>query len=76
MAEPQGNHGSTTKLPQRAYCIPLYCLQPTFHVSRSHLRPALKSKSFDDRMEKATKTQAIKKLQAELKEEKQAEIQR
>jgi rRNA-processing protein CGR1 len=46
------------------------------HVSRSHARPALKSKSFDDRMEKATKAQAIKKLQAELKEEKQAEIRR
>jgi len=45
-------------------------------TARSHLRPALKSKSFDDRMEKATKAQAIKKLQAELKEEKQAEIQR
>jgi len=27
-------------------------------------------------MEKATKAQAVKKLQAELKEEKQAEIQR
>jgi len=46
------------------------------HVSRSHMQPALKSTSFDDRMVKTTKAQAIKKLQVELKEEKQAEIQR
>ncbi|KAI0286979.1 hypothetical protein BGY98DRAFT_24689 [Russula aff. rugulosa BPL654] len=43
---------------------------------RSHLQPALKSRGFHDRMEKASKAQAIKKLQAELKEEKQTEIQR
>jgi len=55
-----------------------FCLSylPSFHFSRSHLPPALKSKSFSDRMEKATKALAIKKLQAELKEEKEAEIQR
>ena len=40
------------------------------------MQPALKSTSFDDRMAKTTKAQAIKKLQVELKEEKQAEIQR
>jgi len=40
------------------------------------MQPALKSTSFDDRMVKTTKAQAIKKLQVELKEEKQAEIQR
>jgi rRNA-processing protein CGR1 len=40
------------------------------------MQPALKSKSFSDRMEKASKALAIKKLQAELKEEKEAEIQR
>ncbi|KAH9985392.1 hypothetical protein BJV74DRAFT_878658 [Russula compacta] len=45
-------------------------------TARSHLQPALKSKSFDDRMKKATKAKAIKKLQTELKEEKQADIQR
>jgi hypothetical protein len=56
--------------------FPLCRLQPAFDVSRSHSRPALKSRSFDDRMEKATKAQAVKKLQTELKEEKQAEIQR
>ncbi|KAH9982412.1 hypothetical protein BGW80DRAFT_23291 [Lactifluus volemus] len=43
---------------------------------RSHLQPALKSNGFSNRMEKATKAQAIKKLQAELKDEKQAEIQK
>jgi len=45
-------------------------------TARSHLQPALKSKRFDDRMEKASKAQAIKKLQAELKEEKEAESRR
>ncbi|KAF8271452.1 hypothetical protein EI94DRAFT_1720621 [Lactarius quietus] len=49
---------------------------PKTATARSHMRPALKSRSFSDRMEKATKAQAIKKLQTELKEEKQAEIQR
>jgi len=45
-------------------------------IRRSHMQPALKSTSFDDRMAKTTKARAIKKLQVELKEEKQAEIQR
>lgn len=45
-------------------------------TARSHLQPALKSRTFSDRMEKVSKALAIKKLQAELKEEKQAEIQR
>ncbi len=79
MADSHANPGSSERLPQRAcsYPVSVYLnLQLAPHVSRSHARPALKSKSFDDRMEKATKAQAIKKLQAELKEEKQAEIQR
>ncbi|KAN0135734.1 Cgr1 [Lactarius tabidus] len=45
-------------------------------TARSHMQPAVKSKSFSNRMEKTTKALAVKKLQAELKEEKQAEIQR
>jgi len=45
-------------------------------TARSHLPPGVKSKNFGDRMEKASKTQAINKLQAELKEEKQAEVRR
>jgi len=56
----------------RVSVLCIYWLQS----SRSHLRPALKSRSFGDRMEKASKAQAIKKLQAELREEKQAETQR
>ncbi|KAI0721332.1 hypothetical protein C8T65DRAFT_631352 [Cerioporus squamosus] len=46
-------------------------------VSRRSLLPdGLKTKKWEDRMEKTKKEQAIKKLQAELKEEKASEIQR
>ena len=44
--------------------------------SRSLLPAGLKTKKWEDRMEKTKKEQAIKKLQTELKEEKAAEIQR
>ncbi|KAI0068373.1 hypothetical protein BV25DRAFT_1818781 [Artomyces pyxidatus] len=54
---------------------PLPCpLSPS--RSRSHLQDAVKAKSWADRMEKTKKQHAINKLQAELKDEKQAEIQR
>lgn len=43
---------------------------------RSHMPEGVKSKSWQERMEKTQKEKAIKKLQAELKEEKQAEITR
>ncbi|RDB29411.1 rRNA-processing protein CGR1 [Hypsizygus marmoreus] len=43
---------------------------------RSQLPPGVKTKSWEDRMFKTQKALAIKKLQTELKEEKQAEIQR
>ncbi|KAJ2919275.1 hypothetical protein MD484_g1137, partial [Candolleomyces efflorescens] len=43
---------------------------------RSQLPEGLKTKRWEDRMEKTKKQQAIKKLQAELKDEKQAEFQR
>ena len=43
---------------------------------RSHLRPALKTASWEDRMRKTKERAAMKKLEAELKEEKQAEIRR
>ncbi|KAJ6621596.1 hypothetical protein B0H10DRAFT_2016573 [Mycena sp. CBHHK59/15] len=43
---------------------------------RSHLQDGVKTKSWEDRMEKTKKAQAIKKLQAELKDEKQAEATR
>lgn len=43
--------------------------------SRSHLSEGLKS-SFEERMEKTQKEKAFKKLQRELKEEKEAEFTR
>ncbi|PBL01207.1 hypothetical protein ARMGADRAFT_1073507 [Armillaria gallica] len=43
---------------------------------RSLVSAGRKSKSWDDRMEKAKKAMSIKKLEKELKEEKQAEITR
>ncbi|KAF4573048.1 rRNA-processing protein cgr1 [Pleurotus pulmonarius] len=43
---------------------------------RSHLPNGVKTKSWQDRMEQAKKAQAIKRLQQELKDEKQAEITR
>ncbi|KAK0456665.1 hypothetical protein EV421DRAFT_82165 [Armillaria borealis] len=50
---------------------------PTLDIfSRSLVSAGRKSKSWDDRMEKAKKAMSIKKLEKELKEEKQAEITR
>ncbi|KAF9527826.1 hypothetical protein CPB83DRAFT_855682 [Crepidotus variabilis] len=43
---------------------------------RSHLQPGLKTTKWDDRMEKEKKARAIKMLQAELKDEKEAEMKR
>ncbi|KAJ3569427.1 hypothetical protein NP233_g5051 [Leucocoprinus birnbaumii] len=43
---------------------------------RSHLPAGVKTKNWQDRMEKTKKEQAIKKLEQELKDEKQAELQR
>jgi hypothetical protein len=45
-------------------------------LSRSHLPEGVRTKSWEDRMQKTQKALAIKKLQTELKEEKQAELQR
>ncbi|TFY83515.1 hypothetical protein EWM64_g504 [Hericium alpestre] len=45
-------------------------------IVRSHLQEAVKTKRWEDRMEATKKEQAIKKLQAQLKEEKAAEIKR
>ena len=44
--------------------------------SRSHLQAGVKTKIWDDRMKKTQKALSIKKLQAELREEKQAELKR
>ncbi|KAI0756695.1 hypothetical protein C8Q80DRAFT_1264717 [Daedaleopsis nitida] len=50
--------------------------KPVKSATVSLLPDALKTKKWEERMEKTKKAQAIKKLQVELKEEKQAEIQR
>ncbi|KAH9005676.1 hypothetical protein EDB83DRAFT_2210365, partial [Lactarius deliciosus] len=78
------SHGRVSGKPWKSQkTATAYVLQTFFphinyrsHFSRSHLPRALKSKSFSDRMAKASKAMAIRKLQAELKEEKEAEIQR
>ncbi|KAF8213190.1 hypothetical protein K438DRAFT_1803534 [Mycena galopus ATCC 62051] len=43
---------------------------------RSHLQDGVKTKSWEDRMNQTKKAQAIKKLERELKDEKQAEATR
>ncbi|EKM61212.1 uncharacterized protein PHACADRAFT_247672 [Phanerochaete carnosa HHB-10118-sp] len=45
-------------------------------VVRSHLPEGVKTRCWEERMQKTQKEKAVKKLQAELKEEKQAEKQR
>ena len=52
--------------------IPLLTHRP----SRSHLQAGVKTKNWEDRMKKTQKALSIKKLQAELREEKQAELKR
>lgn len=47
-----------------------------FVTSRSYMPEGVRSKSWQDRMEKTKKAAAIKKLQTELKEEKKAEFMR
>jgi rRNA-processing protein CGR1 len=43
---------------------------------RTHLPDGVKAKNWEDRMQKTARARAIKKLQAELKDEKLSEIQR
>jgi rRNA-processing protein CGR1 len=43
---------------------------------RSHLQAGVKTKNWQDRMEKTQKALSIRKLQAELREEKQTELKR
>ncbi|KAJ7293440.1 Cgr1 family-domain-containing protein [Mycena rebaudengoi] len=45
-------------------------------IVRSHLQDGVKTKSWEERMQKTQKALAIKKLQAELKDEKQADFAR
>ncbi|CCL98997.1 uncharacterized protein FIBRA_01005 [Fibroporia radiculosa] len=47
--------------------------QPKSPAVRSHIPDGVKTKSWEDRMKKTQKEKAIKKLQAELSEEKKAE---
>ncbi|KZV75516.1 hypothetical protein PENSPDRAFT_647062 [Peniophora sp. CONT] len=61
------SNGRTSGKPWKAQKAP---------TVRSRLMPGVKSKSWDDRMEKTKKAQAIKKLQEELKDEKQADAAR
>ena len=49
---------------------------PNPWIRRSHLPDGVKSKSWTDRMQKTQKAKSIKMLEANLKEEKQAEINR
>lgn len=44
--------------------------------SRSYLQAGVKTKNWEDRMQKTQKALSIKKFQAELIEEKQAELKR
>lgn len=65
--------------PKISYCVSTGSfLQPVFDLfhSRTMLPDGVKSKSWEDRMQKAQKEKAIKKLQAELSEEKRAEKER
>lgn len=55
--------------------VPITVAQ-SLYDRRSHLPNGVKTKSWQDRMEQANKAQAIKRLQQELKDEKQAEITR
>jgi len=47
--------------------------QPKSATVRSHIQDGVKTKSWEERMQKTQKEKAIKKLQAELSEEKKAE---
>ena len=47
----------------------------SLQIRRSHLPEGVKTKKWDDRMQKVKKEQAIKKLHAEPKDEKLSEIQ-
>jgi hypothetical protein len=62
-------------------CVRFFCIIMIFHSlpsqhRRSHLPEGVKTKQWEHRMEQTKRAQAIKKLQQELKDEKQAEIQR
>ncbi|KAJ7932540.1 hypothetical protein B0H13DRAFT_2227706 [Mycena leptocephala] len=47
---------------------------PKTATVRSHLQDGVKTKSWEERMEQTKRAQAIKKVELELKEEKQADM--
>lgn len=66
--------------PQKKATVYVFCASPSLcsqadggTPSRSHIQEGVRTKNWEDRMEKEKKAQAIKKLQAELKEEQEAE---
>lgn len=67
------SHNTATVYGSFLRTIPLFELKIS---RRTHLPPGVKTKKWEDRMQKTEKARAIKKLQAELRDEKQSEIQR
>lgn len=65
---------------EKTYCVcPFGSITPLLSLisfRRSYLQEGVKTKNWEDRMAKTQKALAIKKLQAELKEEKEAEAKR
>jgi len=68
--------GKNRKLLQCMFFICNAALSLMFMFRRSHLPEVIKTKNWEHRMEKEKKARAIKMLQAELKDEKQADMQR
>ncbi|KAI8980700.1 hypothetical protein BD414DRAFT_383650, partial [Trametes punicea] len=63
-------HSSGSRVSGKAWKVPKSA------TVRSHLPDGVKTKKWEERMEKTKKEQAIKKLQQELKQEKADEIKR
>ncbi|PPQ67042.1 hypothetical protein CVT26_009939 [Gymnopilus dilepis] len=72
--------GKPWKAPKSAtvyvISVPLRVPSSSRLPRRSQMPQGLRTKRWEDRMAKTQKAQAIKKLEVELKEEKQAELQR
>ena len=76
MAVSLANRGRLKRPQLCMLSYPCYSCSLIARFSRSHLPEGVRTKSWEDRMQKTQKALAIKKLQTELKEEKQAELQR
>lgn len=74
--------GKAWKVPKTATVYALVPKPPPFRCTyqplnrRSHLPEGVKTKKWEERMEKTKKEQAIKKLQSELKQEKVDDLKR